>query len=77
MKRSTAKGVKPQIVVRSSTGAASKFKTSRTVARVAGSKKGLEGVNVAAAVRPDLRASALQHFSALEKAQRVKPSSSA
>ena len=75
--RATAKGVKPQIVVRHSTGVSSKPKSSRTVARLAGAKKGAESVDVAAAVRPDLRASALQHYSALHKAQRVKPSKAA
>lgn len=75
--RETAKGVKPQIVVRHSTGPVSKPKSSRTAARVAGASKGSESVNVAAAVRPDLRASAVQRYSALHKAQRVKPSTAA
>jgi hypothetical protein len=67
---------KSQIVVRHRGGSA-KPKTSSVVVRAAGYASAVTAVDSATQSRPDLRSSALQHYTALQKAQRVKPSKAA
>ncbi len=74
--RDTGKGPKPQIVVRHRSSA-SKPKSVNAVVRASGYASAAKAIDVAASSRPDLRSAALQHYTALQKAQPVKASKAA